>query len=97
MTVTDKYIQTIRKCLPEIQKNFGVTGLAIFGSVARGDARNNSDLDIIVDMPPRLLLVSGLRDYLEQLLNVSVDLVRRHSHLSPSFLTQISQDAITVL
>ena len=69
----------------------------MFGSVARGDNRSDSDVDILVDLPPRIFLVCSLKDYLEKLLNTSVDLVRRHSHLSDRFLTQIANDAIPIL
>ncbi|MDE6326209.1 MAG: nucleotidyltransferase domain-containing protein, partial [Duncaniella sp.] len=72
-------------------------GLCIFGSMARGDNRENSDVDILVDMPPEIFLMSALKRFLEGLLNTSVDLVRRHSHLSKKFLDQISSDAITLL
>lgn len=90
-------IQTIQEHLPFIQSEFGVKGLCIFGSVARGDNRPDSDIDILVDMPPKILLMSGLKDYLEDLLHSTVDLVRRHSHLSAQFLNQISNDAIPIL
>lgn len=80
--------------MPYIQKEYGVTGMCLFGSVARGDNRPDSDVDILVDMPPKFILVSGLKMFLEKVLNASVDLVRRHSHLSPRFLNQISRDGI---
>ncbi|MDE6206697.1 MAG: nucleotidyltransferase domain-containing protein [Muribaculaceae bacterium] len=83
--------------MPRIQSEFGVTGLCIFGSMARGDYRTDSDVDILVDMPPKIFLMSALKDFLEQLLHTSVDLVRRHAHLSPPFLKQITRDAITIL
>ena len=97
MTVTEKYIKLLTDCLPKLKKDFEVTGLAIFGSVARGDSNKDSDLDILVDMPPKILLMSALKNYLEQNLNTSVDLIRRHSHLSHSFKLHISKDTIRIL
>lgn len=80
-----------------MQQEFGVIGLSIIGSVARGDSGPDSDIDILVDMPPKIFLMSALKDYLEQILQTSVDLIHRHSHISTKFLKQISQDAITIL
>ena len=82
--------------MPYIQKEYGVTALCLFGSVARGDNGSDSDVDILVDMPPKIFLMSALKEYLERILKSSVDLVRRHSHMSPRFLKQISNDAITI-
>lgn len=90
-------IDLLRQNIPYIKREYGVTGLCLFGSVARGDNRPDSDIDILVDMPPKLLLMSALRDFLENLLKGSVDLVRRHAHLSSRFLTQISRDGIVIL
>lgn len=90
-------ISKIKENLPYIQKEYGVTGLSLFGSVARGDNHPDSDIDIIVDMPPKIFALSALPRYLENLLKSSVDLVRRHSHLSTQFLNQITRDAIKIL
>ena len=79
-----------------LQSEYGVTGMTLFGSTARGEQRPDSDVDILVDMPPKIFLMSALKQYLEKILNSSVDLIRRHSHLSPKFLNQIEKDAITI-
>ena len=79
-----------------LQSEYGVTGMTLYGSTARGDNRPDSDVDILVDMPPKIFLVCGLKQYLEKILGSSVDLVRRHSHLSPRFLNQVKKDAITI-
>ena len=97
MCDTNNCIEKLRENLPYIRKEYGVTGLCLFGSVARGDNRPDSDIDILVDMPPKILLMSALKEYLESLLQSSVDLVRRHSHLSSRFLNQISADVISIL
>ena len=96
MCTSDECISKLRENMPHIKKEYGVTGLYLFGSMARGDNRPDSDVDILVDMPPKIFLVSALKEYLEKLLNVSVDLVRRHSHLSTHFLSQIANDAIPI-
>jgi len=96
MRERDNCISIIRQNANRLKTEFGVTGMCIFGSVARGNNRTDSDVDIIVDMPPKILLMSSLKIYLESMLNVSVDLVRRHSRLSQKFLNQISKDAVTI-
>ncbi len=90
-------VRLISENLAYIRSEFGVTGITLFGSVARGDNRSDSDVDILVDMPPRILQMSALKLFLENLLHASVDLVRRHAHLSQKFLNQIYSDAITIL
>lgn len=97
MCSANECITKIRENLPYIQKEYGVTGLCLFGSVARGDNRPDSDVDILVDMPPKIFALSALHRYLESLLKVSVDLIRRHSHLSNQFLNQIARDGIKIL
>lgn len=90
-------ITILKDNLPRIQSEFGVTGLCLFGSMARGDNRPDSDIDILVEMPPKILQLSALHRFLEGLLHTSVDLIRHHSHLSQQFLNQISRDAIKLL
>lgn len=58
-------------------KKFGVHSLSIFGSVARDQARKNSDVDILVDFekPVGLFEFARLQIYLEETLGNKVDLV----------------------
>lgn len=58
--------------------------VAVFGSVARGDAHSGSDLDLLVDFEPGTSLLDhvGLFQDLEELLGVGVDVVTR-SALKP--------------
>lgn len=97
MCEKNKCISLLNESLPYLQREFGVSGLCVFGSVARGDNRQDSDVDILVDMTPKILLMSSLKQYLETLLDSSVDLIRRHSRLSKQFLNQIAIDGITLL
>lgn len=63
----------------ELLGRYGATNPRLFGSVARGDAGENSDLDLLVDLAPgggnELLRVAGLAEELSELLGVRVDVV----------------------
>ena len=58
-------------------KKFGIASLSIFGSAARDQGRENSDVDILVDFekPVGLFEYARLKLYLEDILGREVDLV----------------------
>lgn len=62
-----------------ILDRYGATNPRLFGSVARGDARDDSDLDLLVDLMPgqgnELMRVAGLCEELSELLGLRVDVV----------------------
>lgn len=72
-------IEQHRSRIGEVLDRYGATNPRLFGSAARGDAREGSDLDLLVDLAPgagnELLRVSGLAEELSELLGVGVDVV----------------------
>lgn len=80
----------------ELRTVFGVRSLQLFGSVSRDEQREDSDVDVCVDMEPKWQLVVRLKRFLENLLQCSVDVVRMHKHLNPYLLNEIKQDGIYV-
>ena len=61
----------------EIRQRFSVKRLAVFGSVAREEAGDTSDVDVLVtfDQKANFDLFMDLKFYLEELLGTEVDLV----------------------
>ena len=84
----------LRELLPEIRERFGVRELAVFGSVARGDARETSDVDLIVDFdgPSTFDGYMGLKLFLEDSLGVGVDLVTRAT-IKPRLRARIESES----
>jgi len=82
---------------PVLAERFGVTKLALFGSVARGTARADSDVDVLVDFdgPATSKRYFGVQFYLEDLLGHPVDLVTE-SALRPRLRPYVERDAIHV-
>ena len=81
----------------DIANQFGVKTLAVFGSVARDQARPDSDLDVLVafNERPRFDPFMRLKSYLEHLFKVRVDLITWNS-LRPEMRPQVEQEAIYV-
>lgn len=68
MRTAKDYIDLISDHEEELRSQFGIRSLRLFGSVSRGEQREDSDVDICVDMEPSLYLMVRLKRFLEQLL-----------------------------
>lgn len=97
MESREHYITQISSHSEELKKNFGVKSLCLFGSVSRNEQKEDSDVDICVEMEPKAFLVVRLKRYLENLLESPVDLVRKHKYINRYFLREIEQDGIYVI
>lgn len=75
----------------------GVKSLAVFGSLARGEATPGSDIDILVefDLPVGLFEFIRLKLYLEELTGRRVDLVTPDA-LRPAMRAEILSEAVHV-
>lgn len=84
---------TIAVLKPILKSKFHVSSIGIFGSVARGDDNDKSDIDLIVDFNyPIGVEFIGLADYLEDSLHAKVDLVSKKGVKSGYF--EIIKDEI---
>lgn len=97
MLVLQDCIEKLTNFKATFAHKFGITKLGIFGSVARKENTENSDIDIVVEVKkPTLQLMYELREALKQLFNCEVDLVRFRDSLRPLFKSNIQRDAIYV-
>jgi predicted nucleotidyltransferase len=87
-------IATLLENRAELERQ-GVLHAALFGSMARGDATAESDIDIMIDLDPNLRLsvfeYVGLKDYIGSLFPISVDVVNRELLKTPIKPTVIAQ------
>lgn len=82
--------------LPVLKREFPLKTMAVFGSVARGEATPDSDVDILVDVDPSIGLgFVTLAERLEKDLGRKVDLVSRRA-LRPSLWKQIEPELVHV-
>ncbi len=89
----DQLLELLRQHKAEISR-FGVRSLAVFGSVARGEERPDSDIDFVVDFvePATFDRYMNLKFFLEDLLKRRVDLVTQQA-IRPELRPSIEQDA----
>jgi|SRR5687768_2572890 predicted nucleotidyltransferase len=94
----EQVIQRLEQVREQIQA-YGVRRIALFGSVARGDARDGSDVDLLVQFDPEqktLRNFMSLSFLLEERLQRRVELVTTES-LSPFIGPHILREAQDVL
>jgi uncharacterized protein len=89
-------IASLTSILTNLQ-SLGVRSLALFGSVARNEARADSDIDILVDLEPPITFdrYMDVKLYLEEQLGSRVDLVTWKA-LKPQIRENVERDIIYV-
>ena len=94
--VTLDALRARRDELLEIAANRGASNLRVFGSVARGEARPDSDIDFLVDLDPQRTLfdLSGLILDLEEALGRKVDVVESGIRPPVGITERIQREAV---
>jgi Predicted nucleotidyltransferases len=90
-------IDEIRKIAVPIAQKYGVKKLALFGSYARGEQKNTSDIDFLVEKGEikGFFRLAGFQRELEENFSVSVDVLTTGA-LSDEFLNRIKNEVVTI-
>ena len=74
---------------------YGIIKIGIFGSVARNEQTEDSDVDVCVEMKkPDLFTMVHIKNDLQELFGKSVDIVRLRKNMNPMLLSRIQRDGI---
>ncbi len=91
-----EFARILQEHMPELERQYGVASLALFGSYVRGEEREDSDLDVLVDLnrPMGMLAFIALADHLSQLVGKHVDLTTTRSVSERRSGRHVLQEAI---
>jgi uncharacterized protein len=92
-----RLVRKHRQDLVTTAANHGITNVRLFGSVARGEDRPDSDVDLLVDMPAGigLLGIGRARADLEKILGAPIDLIPADA-LKPDVAARIASDLVAL-
>ena len=95
--ITNSLLKNKRVEMLKIAANHGAEDMRIFGSVARGEATQTSDLDVLLKLAPgrSLLDLIAIKQDLEDLLGCSVHVVTEDA-VSPHIRDQVLKDAVSL-
>ncbi len=95
MMTTDECLQKLKQFKLQYADEYGIERIGIFGSFARGEQKDNSDIDIYYE--GKSLGLKSLVSFpaeLERMFGMPVDVVRKHNNLRPSFLKRIMNEIV---
>ena len=97
MKTTSEYLQLLKQFKDSKAKSYGISKIGLFGSVARGEHKEGSDVDVLYEGEPNILLRSRMKRELEALFGCKVDLVRFRKQIKNTlFGESIDEDLILV-
>lgn len=89
-------IEKLRSTREYLSEHYGVSSMLLFGSVARNEQKEGSDVDVCVEMKPNLFKQAGVKCYLQEMLNCPVDVVRMRENMNQLFKQQILKYGVRV-
>ena len=95
MKSKEEILRILRRELPYLKEEFKIKKIGIFGSYARGEQTEKSDVDILIELGPPFGFFKfiELEDYLSEKLEINVDLVTIDA-LKPLIKPNIMEEAI---
>jgi predicted nucleotidyltransferase len=93
----DKALQTLTQFRKDNEQRYGILSLGLFGSTAKGEATEQSDVDVVVSLKhPNLFTLSRMRIDLEERLHQPVDLVSYRERMNPFLKERIQHEGCYV-
>ena len=93
----DECIKLLKKCMNILKDKYGITSLFLFGSTARGEQKEDSDIDLFVDTETaNPFLLMDAKEFLEKETGTPVDIIRNHQNLNPRLRKRILKDGIFI-
>ncbi len=89
----EQVLKLLREHKHELKERYGITRLGIFGSVARDEADERSDVDVVLEMKPDLFARVSLKEELETILRAKVDVVRYWRRMNHYLKRRIDTEA----
>ncbi|MES9901294.1 MAG: nucleotidyltransferase domain-containing protein [Sedimenticola sp.] len=87
----------LQKFKSETASEYGIISLGVFGSLARNEAGEGSDVDVVIEMDTvDPFQIVHLKEQLEALLDTHVDIVRKRQNMNSFLKKQIEKDAVYV-
>ncbi len=81
----------------EFAEQYGIVSLGVFGSVVRGEAKKNSDVDVVVQVKKQdFLLIDEIRHELEDRIHMPVDIVSYRDNMNQFFKQKLDSEVIYV-
>lgn len=97
MKTKEEIIAVLRNFKEEFGERYGIEKLGLFGSVARGEQKEDSDIDICIKLQePDYFTRMEIKDFLEKRFNTKVDVVSLSAMMRSLFRNHIEKDAIYI-
>ena len=90
-------LRELRRIKPNLEQLYGVTKIGIFGSFARNEIREDSDVDVVVEMlEPDLFYMVHIKETLEESFKMPVDVIRYREMMNSRLKARIDREAVYV-
>lgn len=97
MKSTSEILYLLSLYKPQAERQYGLTRIGIFGSVACGEQTTDSDVDVCYEgRVPSLITLDLMQTELEQLLGCKVDMVRVRDNMNALLKARIQKEALYV-
>ena len=93
----EEILQILKKFKEEYAGQFGIVALGLFGSAARDDAKESSDVDVVVKLKKQdMFNMIGIKQYLEEILRVPVDVISYRERMNAFLKNRIDKESVYV-
>ncbi len=97
MKKRDEVLNSLNRLKKHFSKQYGVSEIGIFGSLARNENTERSDVDIVIKMEkPDLFYLVHIKEELETEYSSKVDIVQYRETMNPFLKKRIDQEAVYV-